>query len=89
VFTRPHVLRPVGKGGAGAFELLARYDKYDFKDAPRGGEGHAITVGGNWYLNDIFDLKLNYIRWETDNLVGSFTGKDDGNTVLLRGEVVF
>lgn len=69
--------------------LLARYDNYDFKDAPRGGDGHAITVGGNWYLNDIFDVKLNYIRWKTDNIVGDFPGKDDGNTILLRGEVVF
>jgi phosphate-selective porin OprO/OprP len=89
VFTRPHVLRPIGKGGFGAFELLGRYDDYDFKDAARGGSGHAITVGGNWYLNDIFDLKLNYIRWETNNQVGAFPGKDNGNTVLLRGEVVF
>ncbi len=89
VFTRPHVLRPIGGGGVGAFELLARYDKYDFKDAPRGGDGHAITIGGNWYLNDIFDLKLNYIRWETNNQVGAFPGKDNGNTLLVRGEIVF
>jgi phosphate-selective porin OprO/OprP len=89
VFTRPHVLRPIGQGGPGAFELLARYDHYDFKDAPRGGGGHAITVGGNWYFNDILDLKLNYIRWETNNQVGAFPGKDNGNTVLLRGEIVF
>ncbi|WP_454886211.1 OprO/OprP family phosphate-selective porin [Sphingomonas oryzagri] len=89
VFTRPHVLRPVTQGGAGAFELLARYDKYDFKDAPRGGDGHAITVGGNWYLNDLFDLKLNYIHWTTDNIVGDYPGKDTGNTVLLRGEIVW
>ena len=89
VLGRPHVVRPLGQGGAGAFELLARYDNFDFKEAPKGGDGHAITLGANWYPIDILDLKLNYIRWQTDNLVGTFTGKDKGNTVLLRGELVF
>ena len=89
VLSRPHVLRPLGQGGAGAFELLARYDNFDFKDAPKGGDGHAITIGANWYPIDIFDLKFNYIRWQTNNIVGTFPGKDNGNTLLVRGELVF
>ena len=35
VLSRPHVLRPLGQGGAGVFELLARYDDFDLKDAAR------------------------------------------------------
>ena len=37
------VLRPVGEGGSGAFELVARYDDYDFTDAARGGRGKGYT----------------------------------------------
>ena len=62
VLSRPHVLRPLGQGDAGTFELLARYDDFDFKDAPKGGEGHAVMIAATWYPADIFDLKLNYIR---------------------------
>jgi hypothetical protein len=50
---------------------------------------HAITPGGGWQLNDIFDVKLKHIRWKTDKPVGDFRGKDHGNTVLVRGEIVF
>jgi phosphate-selective porin OprO/OprP len=89
VFTRPDVLRPLGEGGPGAFELLARYDNYDFTDAARGGSGHALTLGGNWYANNFFDLKLNYIFWTTNNQVGDFPGHDAGHTVQLRGEIVW
>lgn len=83
------VLRPVGEGGAGAFELVARYDDYDFTDAARGGRGKGYTVGVNWYLNNWSRLMLNLMRWETDNQVGSYKGKDSGNAVGVRAQVVF
>jgi phosphate-selective porin OprO/OprP len=89
ILARPKVLRPLGSGGAGAFELLGRYDKYDFTDAARGGEGDAITLGANWYLNNFVDFKFNYIFWKTQNQVGSFKGDDTGNTLQLRGEITF
>ncbi|HBK45342.1 MAG TPA: porin, partial [Xanthomonadaceae bacterium] len=83
------VLRPVDEGGIGAFELATRYDKYDFLDAARGGEGDAWTLGLNWYLNNWARLMLNYVHWKTDNKVGSFQGPDSGNTVGVRAQVVF
>lgn len=83
------VLRPVDEGGIGAFELAARYDRYDFLDAARGGEGNAWTLGMNWYLNNWSRLMVNYVHWKTENKVGSFQGPDSGNTVGVRAQVVF
>lgn len=83
------VLRPVGEGGSGAFELVARYDDYDFTDAARGGRGKGYTVGLNWYLNNWSRLMLNLMRWETDNQVGAYKGKDNGTAVGVRAQVVF
>jgi len=86
---RPNVLQPVTQGGYGAFELLARYDKVDLTDAPLGGRGHNLTLAGNWYLNNWIDLKLNWVRYSLRNPAGDFPGRDDGSTLILRGEVSF
>ncbi|KAF1016326.1 MAG: Porin P [Stenotrophomonas maltophilia] len=89
VWGTTRVLRPVQDGGIGAFELAARYDRYDYLDAARGGEGTAWTVGLNWYLNNWSRLMLNYVHWKTDNKVGNFQGPDSGNTVGVRAQVSF
>lgn len=89
VWGTTRVSRPVTDGGIGAWELAARFDRYDFTDAPRGGEGDAWTLGLNWYLNDWSRLMLNYVRWTTDNQVGAYQGRDSGNTVNVRAQVVF
>lgn len=89
VWGTTRVLRPVGEGGYGAFELAARYDKYDFTDAARGGEGDAWTLGLNWYLNDWTRLMFNLVHWTTDNQVGAYRGPDSGNTLGVRAQVVF
>jgi len=83
------VNNPVTSGGWGAFELAGRVDHYDYADAPRGGIGKSYTLGVNWYLNDWSRLMLNYVHWNTDNQVGSFTGPDAGNSVAVRAQVVF
>ncbi|HEY9131206.1 MAG TPA: porin [Dyella sp.] len=80
---------PVTSGGWGAWELAARVDHYDFTGAPRGGLGQSYTLGLNWYLNDWSRLMFNYIRWHTDNKVGSFQGPDWGNSFGIRTQVVF
>jgi len=80
---------PVTSGGWGAWELAARVDHYDYTDAPRGGLGQGYTLGVNWYLNDWSRLMFNYIRWHTDNKVGSFQGPDWGNSFGIRTQVVF
>ncbi len=89
VWGTTRVLRPVQEGGIGAFELAARYDRYDFLDAARGGEGTAWTLGLNWYLNNWSRLMVNYVHWKTENKVGSFQGPDSGNTVGVRAQVAF
>ncbi|WP_394537255.1 porin [Lysobacter enzymogenes] len=89
VWTATRVLRPVDQGGIGAFELALRYDRYDFTDAARGGDGDAWTLGLNWYLNDWSRLMLNYVWWKTDNKVGAFQGPDSGRTLGLRAQVAF
>ncbi|MBO7942636.1 hypothetical protein JTP77_043055, partial [Streptomyces sp. S9] len=89
VWTPTRVLRPVEAGGYGALELAVRYDRYDFTDAARGGEGDAWTLGVNWYLNDWSRLMLNYVFWTTDNKVGAFQGADSGRTLGVRAQVAF
>lgn len=89
VWGTTRVLRPLGEGGYGAFELAARYDKYDFTDAARGGEGDSWTLGLNWYLNDWSRLMFNLVHWSTDNQVGAYQGPDSGNTLGVRAQVVF
>ena len=84
-----NVIHPVTSGGLGGWELAARVDHYDFTGAPHGGDGDAYTVGLNWYLNDWSRLMFNYIRWYTDNKVGSYTGPDWGNAVGVRTQIVF
>ncbi len=83
------VFNPVTSGGKGAFELAARVDHYDFTGARRGGTGVSYTMGLNWYLNDWSRVMFNYVRWQTDNQVGSFKGPDWGNSFGIRTQVVF
>ncbi|MBS7458095.1 OprO/OprP family phosphate-selective porin [Coralloluteibacterium stylophorae] len=89
VWGTTRVLDPVTEGGWGAFELVSRYDHYDFSDAERGGTGNSVTVGMNWYLNNWSRLMLNLVHWKTDNQVGAYQGEDSGNSLGLRAQVVF
>ncbi|MCD9095342.1 porin [Luteimonas fraxinea] len=89
VWGTTRVARPVTDGGIGAWELATRYDKYDFTDAARGGEGDSWTLGLNWYLNNWSRVMFNYVRWNTDNQVGAYAGMDSGNTFNIRTQVVF
>jgi phosphate-selective porin OprO/OprP len=62
-----------GQGGAGAWELVARYHELQFDDAAFTGgansfanpatapsAAHAVGVGLNWYLNRNFKAQLDY-----------------------------
>ncbi|WP_058833561.1 OprO/OprP family phosphate-selective porin [Luteimonas abyssi] len=89
VWGTTRVARPVTDGGIGAWELAVRYDDYDFTDARRGGEGDAWTLGVNWYLNNWSRVMLNYVHWTTDNQVGAYQGRDTGNSINLRTQIVF
>ncbi|WP_101927257.1 MULTISPECIES: OprO/OprP family phosphate-selective porin [Luteimonas] len=89
VWGTTRVARPVTDGGIGAWELATRYDKYDFTDAARGGEGDSWTLGVNWYLNNWSRVMFNYVRWNTENQVGAYAGEDAGNSFNIRTQVVF
>ncbi|WP_158583330.1 OprO/OprP family phosphate-selective porin [Salinisphaera sp. Q1T1-3] len=98
VWTHPDVAHPVGQGGWGAWQLVARYQALDFQNSGqyRGGTGHATSVGLDWYLNDWVRGILDYSRWQTNNripLAGTpddgYYGADDGNTVNARAQIVF
>ncbi|MCR6664300.1 MAG: porin [Luteimonas sp.] len=89
VWGTTRVARPVTEGGIGAWELAARYDKYDFTDAARGGEGDSWTLGVNWYLNNWSRIMLNIVQWTTENRVGAYQGEDTGRSINLRTQVVF
>ena len=65
------------QGGAGGFELVARFEELRFSSAGTGGEDpftnpraanvlpnrdRAITLGGNWYLNRYGRVLFNAVR---------------------------
>ncbi|MDR2960424.1 MAG: porin [Stenotrophomonas sp.] len=83
------VADPVTQGGAGAWELKARYEEVDYGELPTGGTGHAWTIGTNWYLNDYSRVMFEAIRWQTYNRSGSGQGRDEGTTVNTRLQVAF
>lgn len=86
---RVKVADPVTAGGLGAWELKARYEDADYTEMPGGGEGHAWTVGMNWYWNDVSRLILEVVRWQTDNVSGPYIGDDRGYTVNGSFQIAF
>jgi phosphate-selective porin OprO/OprP len=56
-----------GSGGAGAWEIAARYSRLDLEDAgPPVLSG--ITAGVSWYLNPNFRWVTDYVRADVDGL---------------------
>jgi len=70
----------VKEGGAGAWELAARYSRMDLNfesgiegtaavpGSVRGGDQKIITLGVNWYPNANFRVMMNYIMIDVDRL---------------------
>lgn len=68
------------EGGAGAWELAARYSNMNLNfqegidglaagaSGVRGGEQNVLTLGVNWYLNPNFKMMLNYLLIDVDRL---------------------
>jgi len=87
VLGRVRPTNAVGKGGAGAWELAARYSWVDLNQgAVQGGELHNMTYGLNWYLNDFTKFQFNYINSSLDRAAIS-----DGQTNIycVRCQVDF
>ncbi len=82
---------PKPKGEAGAFELTARYDHGENKDAASDPEAQSLTLGVNWYVNPNVRFMLNYIDAKAEQVVVA-TGaqqKDKPSTVAFRAQFSF
>lgn len=81
-----------GGGGAGAWEIAARYSSADFNDASAaigGSEQSIITVGLNWYVNNNMRFMLNYLDVDVSDS-GGVPGVDFGHqAVALRTQFAF
>jgi phosphate-selective porin OprO and OprP len=74
------------KGGAGAWEVAARYSQLDLgDDFFLGGEERNWTLGLNWYLNPQIRLMLNYGIADIDHVF--YEG--DIETLQMRVQTVF
>lgn len=89
-FDRVKPLKPLGKGGAGAFELAVRYDRLDLSDTPvlarAGNRAESLTFGLNWYFNPYAKLLFNWVRFNGANTpldpIGTRTAGDSWATRL-------
>ncbi|MGH8555338.1 MAG: OprO/OprP family phosphate-selective porin [Gammaproteobacteria bacterium] len=84
-FKNPKPKGIVGKGGIGAWELLARYSSLDLSDETvDGGEEDNFTFGINWYPTPNFKFMANYVR-VLDIEGGDFDGAEP-DAFLLRAQ---
>ena len=66
-----------------------RPKRFGYGAVPATWQGWAATLGVNWYLNSFTRFQVNAIHWSAENTAGSFTGKDDGETLSARVGVTF
>jgi phosphate-selective porin OprO and OprP len=58
-------------GGAGAWELAARYSTLDLTDSTvDGGDLHNYTLGVNWYINNYMRVLADYIYVDSETAAG-------------------
>lgn len=95
-FIKPKKEFDPGKGGWGAFELTARYEKTNLSRTnlsaiADGTDGLASFTGGlNWYLNDDVKVVMNYSTsdFKKDILINDKLYQKS-NTLLLRVQYQF
>jgi phosphate-selective porin OprO/OprP len=70
VFGRTRPKNPwLAGGGMGAVEVALRYSWVDFTDAlVTGGELKDVTLGLNWYLNNVTRIMLNIVHADRDGI---------------------
>lgn len=87
----------LGKGGFGAWELVARYDVLDAWDSSaalentggiRGTESEIWTLGVNWYVNDNIRFMANYVDADIKSDAPS-NMEGDFEAFMFRGQVAF
>lgn len=83
---------PFGAGGAGAWEIAARYSNADLNDTDAGiggGEQDIITVGLNWYVNNNIRFMLNYLDVDVEDRTNLATPNFGHQAVALRTQFAF
>ena len=51
-----------------------------------GETGNTLTLGVNWYANELVKIAFNYVHAETDEEIG---GEDDGDAIVGRIQFAF
>lgn len=70
--------------GRDAVEVVARYSRLDLDDADVArGDGSAITLGANWYLNENVRVMMNYVVSKATDV----TGLADRESELIAGRL--
>jgi phosphate-selective porin OprO and OprP len=93
-FDRVKPRKPLGKGGAGAFELAMRYDRIDLSETPvlarAGNRAESLTLGLNWYLNPYAKLLFNWVHFSGANTPLDPIGiRTEGDALATRLHVDF
>ncbi len=84
-FDRTRPLRPLGKGGFGALELMVRYDALDLNDgAIAGGDMSNWTLGANWYPTARTRITANYVDSDVD---GGVYGDGSSEIFQMRFQI--
>lgn len=73
--------KPLGSGGAGAWQVAIRYSHLDLADKGRGNLMTDITLGLNWLPTDHTRLQVNYVHFDVEG--GS---EDRGYAIGLRAQ---
>jgi len=93
VFGRVVPDNPYGDGGAGAWEVAARWSYIDLNDGNiQGGHLNDITLGLNWYLNGHTKFQLNYIHaflGSSPSTAATRVNNSNADIVALRAQVDF
>lgn len=89
-FGRISPRRPLGAGGAGAFELGLRFSRLDLSDEDiAGGREDNLTFGLNWYPASNVRFMANYIRVLDVDRPGSEFDGDTPSIFQIRGQADF
>lgn len=87
-FGSPQPNHPLGEGGIGAWELVARYSSLDLTDKDvTGGEIDSLTFGLNWYPVPMLRFSANYIN--VLNVDGGPNAGQEPRIFLVRSQWAF
>jgi len=73
---------PVTKGGAGAWEIAARYSRLDLRDDEFGNSGHSWSASLNWYLSETMRLMLSVTDFSANG-----DSRQNGQTIGIRTQL--